>query len=83
MEWHQLEVGRTGCRLICPSLGAAEPAGQKFARIVELPGTDGLSLRCALLQLWSGLLHGLLTAPVVESFGGNNRRSGSGSCSLK
>ena len=38
---------------------------------MELPRDHELSLRCALLQLWSGALQGLLAMPPVESMGGN------------
>jgi hemolysin activation/secretion protein/AraC-like DNA-binding protein len=48
-----------------------EPVAQKFSRIVELPHDHELSLRCALLQLWSAALHGLLAATPAESVGGN------------
>jgi len=70
-EWHQLEVTSDRRSPYVSVFTAAEPAGQKFTRIAEHPVSDGLSLRCALLQLWSGLLHGLLTAPAADSSGGN------------
>ena len=70
-EWHQLQAAPDRLAPYVAIFTAAEPAGQKFSRIAELPGGDGLSLRCALLQLWSGLLPGLLMAPVSEPTGGN------------
>jgi hemolysin activation/secretion protein/AraC-like DNA-binding protein len=70
-EFHQLEAVSSGPLpgvLIFP---AAEPVAQKFARIVDQPRGDGLFLRCALLQLWSSTLSGVLAAPAAESAGGN------------
>jgi hemolysin activation/secretion protein/AraC-like DNA-binding protein len=70
-EWHHLEAAPDRVSPFFSVFNAAEPVAQKFARIVEQPGGEGLSLRCALLQLWSGSLHGLLTAPVSEIAAGN------------
>ena len=42
-ERHQLEIGSDRLSPYLSVFAAAEPAGQKFARIVELPGGDGLS----------------------------------------
>ena len=39
---------------------AAEPLGQRFKHISQLPPVDSLALRCALLQLWSAAVAGLL-----------------------
>ncbi len=71
VEWHQLEAvpGRLSHHVSV--FTATEPAGQKFTRVVELPGGNGLILRCALLQLWSGLLNGLLPAQFPEVADGN------------
>ena len=70
-EWHQLETAPARLAPYVSVFAAAEPVAQKFTRIAEHPSSDGLSLRCALLQVWSGSLHGLLTAPVAEAGGGN------------
>lgn len=70
-EWHQLEVAPDRLLPYVSVFTTAEPVAQKFARLVEQPGNDGLSLRCALLQLWSSSLHGLLTAPAIVSDQGN------------
>ena len=70
-EWHQLETAAASPLTPVSFFSASEPAGQKFSRIVELPHEHELSQRCALLQLWSCALHGLLAAPPVEPTGGN------------
>lgn len=70
-EWHQLESVPVRLSSYISVFAATEPVGQKFTRIADHPASDGLLLRCALLQLWSGSLHGLLTAPVSESGEGN------------
>jgi hemolysin activation/secretion protein/AraC-like DNA-binding protein len=70
-EWHQLEAAAASPSTPVGFFSASEPVGQKFSRIAELPPDHGLSLRCALLQLWSGALHGLFAAPPAESAGGN------------
>jgi hemolysin activation/secretion protein/AraC-like DNA-binding protein len=70
-EWHQLEAAAASPLTPVAFFSAHEPSAQKFSRIVELPHDHELSLRCALLQLWSGALHGLLAAPPAESAGGN------------
>src|SRR5882757_9288909 len=64
-EWHQLKVLPDHQPLYVSVFSAAEPVGQKFTRLAEHPVSDGLSLRCALLQLWSGSLQGLLNAPIA------------------
>jgi hemolysin activation/secretion protein/AraC-like DNA-binding protein len=71
VEWHQLEAAAASPSTPVGFFSASEPVGQKFSRIAELPPDHGLSLRCALLQLWSGALHGLFAAPPAESAGGN------------
>ena len=70
-EWHQLEAASANPVMPVFFFSASEPVAQKFTRIAELPPDNGLSLRCSLLQLWSGALHGLLNAPVTESVAGN------------
>jgi AraC-like DNA-binding protein len=70
-EWHQLEAASAAPAKSVALFSAGEPVAQKFSRIVELPHDHELSLRCALLQLWSGALHGLLNTPAVELNTGN------------
>ena len=57
-EWHQLEAAAASPLTPVKFFSASEPVAQKFTRIVELPRGHGLSLRCALLQLWSGACMG-------------------------
>ena len=61
-EGRQLEsVSAQAARLVVV-FAATEPLGQKFKHIGQLPPADSLALRCALLQLWSGAMAGLLQA---------------------
>ncbi len=71
LEWHQLEAAAASPRPRFSFFPPANPSRKKFSRIVELPHDHELSLRCALLQLWSGALQGLLAAPPAESTGGS------------
>lgn len=59
-EGRQLEVGGGKTEAAPVVFNAAEPLGQKFKHIAQLPANDSLALRCALLQLWSGAVAGLL-----------------------
>jgi AraC-like DNA-binding protein len=63
-EWHQLEItpGHPTPRVL--PFTASEPIGQKFSHIANQTRSDGLAMRCALLQLWVGAVSGLLAAPV-------------------
>ncbi len=70
-EWHHLETAPDRNAAYCSVFMAAEPVAQKFSRVAEHPLSDGLSLRCALLQVWSGSLHGLLHVPASDILTGN------------
>jgi hemolysin activation/secretion protein/AraC-like DNA-binding protein len=70
-EFHQLEAVSGGPPPGVLIFAATDPVAQKFSRIADRPRGDNLSLRCALLQLWSSALNGLLATPVVESAGSN------------
>jgi hemolysin activation/secretion protein/AraC-like DNA-binding protein len=70
-ECRQLEAVPGGAAARVSIFTAAEPLAQKFARLADLPRADSLSLRCALLQLWSGSLNHFLSAPISEADGGN------------
>jgi len=61
-EWHQLEVAPSQSSPRVSIFAAAEPVGQKFTRLAEQSHSDGLPMRCALLQLWAGAIAGLLPA---------------------
>ena len=66
-EGRQLETAGTKAGNVAVVFNAAEPLGQKFKHIAQLPANDSLALRCALLQLWSGAVTGLLqTGPTVN-----------------
>lgn len=70
-EWQQLQAATDRWSPLVSVFSATEPVGQKFTRLAERPGGDGLSLRCALLQLWSSVLPGLRLAPVADANDGN------------
>ena len=59
-EGRLLEAGGANANFVAVVFNAAEPLGQKFKHLSQLPATDSLALRCALLQLWSGAVAGLL-----------------------
>jgi hemolysin activation/secretion protein/AraC-like DNA-binding protein len=71
LEWHQLEAAAASPSTPVFFFSAGESIAQKFSRIVELSHDHELSLRCALLQLWSGALQGLLAAPPADFTGGS------------
>ena len=48
---------------------AADPAGQKFSRLVARPARENLTMRSALLQLWSQAVSGVLLPRPVEVSG--------------
>lgn len=52
---------------------ALEPLGQKMKHLAQLPAQDTLSLRCALLQVWSGAMTGLLAACPTDATGNKLR----------
>jgi len=64
-EWHQLEMVRATPFFL--HFTANEPTGQKFAHIANQTRSDGLTMRCALLQLWASAVSGLLAAPPADS----------------
>jgi hemolysin activation/secretion protein/AraC-like DNA-binding protein len=69
-EAHQLEAAPDGPLPQVSIFSAAEPFAQKFSRLAEPAYADGLTVRCALLQLWVGAVTGLMTSSVSE-FDGN------------
>jgi hemolysin activation/secretion protein/AraC-like DNA-binding protein len=72
-EWHQLESASENPLTRVSFFTASEPPGQKFARIAAQTSTDGLTMRCALLQLWTGAVASLI-GPLSASAGGNKLR---------
>ena len=63
-EWHQLEVAPNNLSSHVSLFTAAEPTGQRFARIANQSPCDKLPMRCALLQLWANAMADLLPAPL-------------------
>jgi hemolysin activation/secretion protein/AraC-like DNA-binding protein len=72
-EWHQLESASENPLTRVSIFTASEPFGQKFARIAAQTHTDGLTMRCALLQLWTGAVVNVI-GPLAASAGGNKLR---------
>src|SRR5260221_1121664 len=52
-EWHQLETMSSSSSAYVSVFTAGEVIGQKFARIAAQTRADSLSMRCALLQIWT------------------------------
>ena len=75
-EWHQLEIGpgRSAPHGEVLHFKAGEPTGQKFAHIANQTRSAGLTMRCALLQLWANAVSGLLVEPVVDAANANKLR---------
>ena len=71
-EWHQLEMVRATPFFL--HFTANEPIGQKFAHIANQTRSDGLTMRCALLQLWASEVSGLLAAPPADNAHANRLR---------
>ena len=71
-EWHQLEMVRATPFFL--HFTANEPIGQKFAHIANQTRSDGLTMRCALLQLWASAVSGLLAAPPADNAHANRLR---------
>ncbi|HEX5398072.1 MAG TPA: helix-turn-helix transcriptional regulator [Verrucomicrobiae bacterium] len=61
-EWHQLEMTPNRNAPHVLHFAANEPIGQKYAHIANQTRRDGLTMRCALLQLWAGAVSGLLVS---------------------
>ena len=72
-EWHQLESASENPLTRVLFFTASEPFGQKFARIAAQTPSDGLTMRCALLQLWTGAVASLIGS-LSASAGGNKLR---------
>ena len=72
-ECHQLESASENPLTRVSFFTTSEPFGQKFARIAAQTPSDGLTMRCALLQLWTGAAAGLIGS-LSASTGGNKLR---------
>jgi hemolysin activation/secretion protein/AraC-like DNA-binding protein len=69
-EWHQFESAPENFPASVLFFTSAELTGQKFTRLAEQMQNDRLPMRCALLQLWAGVVANLLP-PVSTSLNGN------------
>jgi hemolysin activation/secretion protein/AraC-like DNA-binding protein len=66
-EGHQLELAGKNLAAHAIFFAAADPVGQKFSRLIVQPGRENLTMRAALLQLWSQAVAGVLaTAPAED-----------------
>ena len=74
IEWHQLEVVPRSPSLPATVFTAAEPLAQEFTRLTAQPQAGRLATRCALLQLWAGVVAEWLVAPASGSDQGNKLR---------
>jgi hemolysin activation/secretion protein/AraC-like DNA-binding protein len=72
-EWHQLESAAENPLTRVLFFTAGEPFGQKFSRIAAQTPADGLTMRCALLQLWTSAVASLIGS-LSASAGGNRLR---------
>jgi AraC-like DNA-binding protein len=71
-EWHQLEMSHSAPHVV--HFTANEPIGQKFTHIANQTRGDGLTMRCALLQLWASAVSALLTSPALDAAHTNKLR---------
>ena len=66
-EGHQLEQAGKNTAVRAIAFGADDATGLKFSRLAASPARENLTMRSALLQLWSQAVAGiLLTAPVED-----------------
>ena len=70
-EWHQLESASKNPLTRVLFFAASEPLGKKFARIAAQTPADGLTMRCALLQLWTDAVTSLISASSADA--GDNK----------
>jgi hemolysin activation/secretion protein/AraC-like DNA-binding protein len=68
-EGHQLELAGKNIAAHAIFFNATDPVGQKFSRLVIQPQRENLTMRSALLQLWSQAVAGVLSAAPVEDPG--------------
>ncbi len=67
-EGHQLEQAGKNTAARAIAFGADDATGQKFSRLAASPARENLTMRSAMLQLWSqAVAEILLTAPVGDS----------------
>ena len=68
-EGHQLMQAGKLASTRAIAFAAGDAVGQKFARLVAQPNRENLTMRSALLQLWSQAVAGVLAAPPAEEHG--------------
>jgi len=68
-EGHQLEQAGKSVTAHAIFFETADPVGQKFSRLAGLPQRESLTMRSALLQLWSQAVAGVLQMAPVEDPG--------------
>jgi len=73
-EWHRLEIVPAANAPPAALFAAHEPVGQKFAHLANQSQSDGLAMRCALLQLWVNAVTSLFPSPSPAAAGANKLR---------
>ncbi len=73
-EWRHLEFAPENSAPHVSVFTAGEITGQKFSRLAAQTHSDALSMRCALLQLWAGIVAGLLNGRHSAPADGNKLR---------
>jgi AraC-like DNA-binding protein len=68
-EGYKLELAGKNLAARAIFFGAADPVGKKFSRLVLQPGRENLTMRSALLQLWTQAVASVLSAPPAEEAG--------------
>ncbi len=68
-EGHQLEQAGKNTAVRAIAFGADDATGQKFSRLAASPARENLTMRSALLQLWSQTVAGILLAAPAEDSG--------------
>jgi AraC-like DNA-binding protein len=68
-EGHRLEQAEKSPSARVIGFKAADPIGRKFSRLVAQPSRENLTMRSALLQLWSQAVAGVLQAAPTEDPG--------------
>ena len=68
-EGHQLEQAGKNAAARAIAFSSADTVGQKFSSLVAQPQRENLTMRSALLQLWSQAVAGVFHMPPVEESG--------------
>ncbi len=73
-EWHRLEIAPAATAPPATFFAAHEPVGQKFTHLTNQSQSDGLAMRCALLQLWVSAMTSLFPSSSPAAPGANKLR---------